>query len=256
VNDQSLSPDEMLGLEAIILPGLRPVSLVRGNRYEPVAGEFEYMNSPEVRAVLEPLLPRVGRIELPMHPAVPYGGTGFVVGDDLIMTNRHVAELFTQGVGTKTLAFRSGEAAIDLEREQREESARPVLLTVADVMMVHPYWDMALLRVEGLNRKALPLGVAAPENLADQDIVVVGYPGRGRDDVTVEDRVFGGIYFVKRFEPGKLRPRRDFRSFGKVVSALVHDASTLGGNSGSVVIDVKSGTVVGLHVAGVYLDAN
>ena len=37
---------------------------------------------------------------------------------------------------------------------------------------------------------------------------------------------------------------------------MTHDASTLGGNSGSAIIDVDSGEVVALHFAGEYLKAN
>ena len=56
--------------------------------------------------------------------------------------------------------------------------------------------------------------------------------------------------------------RRDVRSFGNVVNAITHDSSTLGGNSGSAVLDFSDpdpqapARVVGLHFAGVYLDAN
>ena len=37
---------------------------------------------------------------------------------------------------------------------------------------------------------------------------------------------------------------------------MEHDASTLGGNSGSAVIDLETGEAVGLHFAGSYLQAN
>jgi hypothetical protein len=49
---------------------------------------------------------------------------------------------------------------------------------------------------------------------------------------------------------------RAYPSFGRTVSTLAHDSSTLGGNSGSAVVDVSSGRVVGLHFAGEYRDAN
>jgi len=41
---------------------------------------------------------------------------------------------------------------------------------------------------------------------------------------------------------------------------MTHDSSTLGGNSGSAIIDVRTGEVIGLHFglhfAGLYLQAN
>ena len=53
-----------------------------------------------------------------------------------------------------------------------------------------------------------------------------------------------------------MRKRRRIRSFGNVVDAVTHDASTLGGNSGSAVLDLATGEVIALHFAGLYLDAN
>ncbi len=51
----------------------------------------------KIRARIEAVIPSVGRIELPGQTRIPYGGTGFVVGPGLVMTNRHVAELFAEG---------------------------------------------------------------------------------------------------------------------------------------------------------------
>ena len=45
-------------------------------------------------------------------------------------------------------------------------------------------------------------------------------------------------------------------SFDRQVQAITHDCSTLGGNSGSAVIDLATGHVIGLHFAGAYLKAN
>jgi hypothetical protein len=36
-------------------------------------------------------IPSVGRIELPGDPILPYGGTGFVVGENLLMTDVSLA---------------------------------------------------------------------------------------------------------------------------------------------------------------------
>ncbi len=86
----------------------------------------------------------------------------------------------------------------------------------------------------------------------DSDVAVVGFPAFDyRNAPEVQDRVFNRTYNIKRLLPGKTIGRRDFSSFGKTVSALAHDASTLGGASGSAVIDPASGSLVGLHFAGV-----
>ena len=62
------------------------------------------------------------------------------------------------------------------------------------------------------------------------------------------ERVFGGRYDVKRAAPGIMTPNS--RGWA------THDCTTLGGNSGSVVIDLKSGEAVALHFAGAYVIEN
>ncbi len=95
-----LSPDEVFGLEAIILPAKRPVVFIQDDRYLPIPlPEWEHLNSPAMHDRLEATLPSIGRVEVPLLQDVPYGGTGFVVGPNLLMTNRHVAALFTRGLG-------------------------------------------------------------------------------------------------------------------------------------------------------------
>ena len=37
---------------------------------------------------------------------------------------------------------------------------------------------------------------------------------------------------------------------------FAHDATTLGGNSGSVVLDVETGYAVGMHFSGSFLESN
>jgi hypothetical protein len=90
-----------------------------------------------------------------------------------------------------------------------------------------------------------------------RNIVAVGYPAQDwRSDLALQDRIFRGTYNVKRLQPGALRQRANIRSFANLVNAVTHDASTLGGNSGSAIIDVETQQVLGLHFAGEYLKAN
>src|SRR5262249_27243842 len=60
--------------------------------------------------------------------------------------------------------------------------------------------------------------------------------------------VFGEVYDKKRLAPGQIM------SVGP--EELEHDCSTLGGNSGSPVVRLGTGEVVGLHFSGVFLQAN
>jgi DNA/RNA endonuclease G (NUC1) len=255
--DEDLPPMHADALEAIVLPNERPVVDVVDGTFARPPVPFEHLGDDSPKQLIERLIPSIGRIELPDHPSLPYGGTGFVVGDGLLMTNRHVAEIFALGLGWEELSFRPGQsAAIDFLRERgRAESLR---FEIVEVLLVHPFWDMALLKVAGLEAvPSLRLSVAEPGDLREREVVVIGYPALDtRNDVDLQNRIFGGIFNVKRLQPGRLRTLADIRSFGHVVQAVTHDSSTLGGNSGSAVIDVEDGLVLALHFAGRYLEAN
>jgi endonuclease G, mitochondrial len=257
MTDEGLTPHEQFALEAIIIPDKRPaVDVVNGDFVVTHPLWTKFSTDAAIHARLKNALPSIGRIELPTNPSVPYGGTGFVVGKDLLMTNRHVAEIFASGLGVRTLSFRPGSAAVDFKREKGSPDTSPI--AVRDVIMIHPYWDMALLRVDGLNgHPPLVLSLVHPEDAVGREIAVVGYPAFDpRNDAAVQNHVFGGVYYIKRLQPGIIGRRRSIQSFENQVSATTHDSSTLGGNSGSAVIDATTGQVIALHFAGLYLDAN
>jgi endonuclease G, mitochondrial len=253
-----VTDDEMSVLEAIVMPQNRPVVFVRGGSYDNVDDPWLKLNDPGIKTRISPLLSYIGRIEAPNLPQVPFVGTGFVVGKGLMMTNRHVAKLVSTGLGLR-IVYSAGNSAVDFKRQiDTPDSDRSAYMVVRGVAMVHPYWDMALLNVEGVGEdKMLKLCVTSPEDLVGRDVVVVGYPAKDwRNDVALQDRIFAGQYNVKRLQPGTVRPRAKVQSFENVVNAMTHDASTLGGNSGSAIIDVNNGDVLALHFAGEYLKAN
>jgi len=118
---------------------------------------------------------------------------------------------------------------------------------------------MALLRVDGLSstRTPLRLEAAPPDDLRGTEVAVIGYPAEDfRNDHDLQQRIFRGKFRIKRMQPGKITGTRQSDSFGHPVKAMTHDSSTLGGNSGSAIVNVKTGHVLGLHFGGVYLSAN
>jgi DNA/RNA endonuclease G (NUC1) len=255
---KALTPQEQFAVEAIIIPDKRPAIDIIGGDYNVVHPLWTHFNNAVIKQKLRKSIASIGRIELPQHPTMPYGGTGFVVGRGLVMTNRHVAEIFCSGLGQRELVFRPGHhAGIDFLQEKGH--TEPHILRVPEVIMIHPYWDMALLRVEGLaeDHPSLVLSLRHPEDMVGRDVAVIGYPAFDpRNDASVQNTVFGGVYYIKRLQPGKLHGRDEIESFDKSVSAVTHDSSTLGGNSGSAVVDPTTGQVVSLHFAGVYLKSN
>ena len=148
------SAPEIAGLEAIINEDLRPAVDVIDGKFSITHPLWKQLSTDAaIRQRIEDVIPSIGRIELPGNRRIPYGGTGFVVGDGLIMTNRHVAEIFAQGLGDKRLSFIDGsKAGIDFLREQGR-STGPTLM-VRKVVMIHPFWDMAILAVDGSLDKA------------------------------------------------------------------------------------------------------
>ena len=109
------SPQQSAGIEAIILPKIRPVLDVIAGDFQTDHPLWQKLNNDEaIRGRLRKAIPSIGRIELPGNPDYPYGGTGFVVGESLVMTNRHVAEIFSSGLGAQQLLFKPGlRAGID-----------------------------------------------------------------------------------------------------------------------------------------------
>jgi len=266
-----VSPREELHLEAIVEEEARPVSFIIGGRFEDLPAPWAHYNDigGPIRQGIEDAIPMIGRVEVPScfpGDEPKYLGTGFIVGRNLMMTNRHVAELFVRGVGTERsrLSFLPGAlAAIDFEREKGfSPGDRSSSVAITGIVMVHPYWDMALFQVDELvsGTLGLPLSVCSPEDLEDREIAVIGYPGRSRDRsftaLELERKYFGNVFGVKRLAPGEIREREQIESFGHSVSAMTHDSSTLPGNSGAAILDVASGEIVGLHFAGITLKAN
>lgn len=111
-----VTASELDALEAIMMPANRPVVFVRGDSYDNVGPPWTGLNVADVKARISALLPMIGRIEVPNSPLIPYAGTGFVVGKNLVMTNRHVAALFTQGLGLR-IRYQAGDAAVDFKRQ-------------------------------------------------------------------------------------------------------------------------------------------
>lgn len=257
ITEQPLSHRENLIAEAIIYPDLRPaIDIVNGDFSIDHPFWPDYVAGLAAHRAFTAALPMVGRVELP-GSTYPYGGTCFVVGDNLLMTNRHVAQLFASGLGDRGLTFFEGSnPGVDFVQEVGSPPGK--ILGFRKMRLIHPYWDLALVEVEGLDPNGhLWLDPVEPDARNPRRIAVIGYPAFDpRNSVEVQSRVFRGLYNVKRFQPGLFNGRRDVDSFGKDVSSACHDSSTLGGNSGSVVLDPARGDVVGLHFAGVYKDSN
>ena len=198
----------------------------------------------------------VGRINVTGRPGVPYVGTGWLVEKDTIVTNRHVAREFGQR-GRDRFMFKKGSGSPSgVSIDFLEEVGRPERLSFPIVEILHiedddgP--DFAFLRVGESRGQALappiPLSVSPPH--AAQQVAVIGYPARDSraPDEQLVQSIFGDVFDKKRLAPGQVTEAK--------TDVLLHDCSTLGGNSGSVVLDLGTGHAVGLHFAGRFLETN
>lgn len=262
INDTSFRNGQEAVLEAIVLPKLRPAAFIQQGTFGDLPDPWAKVSA--FRAELTPVIQAIGRVEVD-HAGVPFGGTGWLCGPGLMLTNRHVAEIFTYGVGTPSrLRFIPPRSArMETAHEHPLIHAPGLVYHVIKPLMVHPHWDMALLQVELTGEMPAPaplkLCSTPPEDalLRETDVVVIGYPyWSDFHDPEIMREVFNDVYGVKRIQPGKLIRRENIASFRHPVEALLHDASTLGGNSGSAVVQLDTQQVLALHFAGEYLVAN
>ncbi|NYJ06434.1 DNA/RNA non-specific endonuclease [Petropleomorpha daqingensis] len=249
-------------LEAIVRRVGRPPLMIRNDAVvlEPLP-DFPTGTDTKIKHV-EVDIRSVGRVEFLNH-TMAWGGTGWVIASGgstrVVVTNRHVAKLVARrGSDGRGVFLRSPATGvlygIDLDFKEEVGSAavdaRP--FEVSDILYLADDTkpDIALLRISG---DALP----DPLPLSDDDpepgdlVALVGYPAFDtRNDVDDQARYFHDIYDVKRFAPGKVMQALTGRT------ELTHDCTSLGGNSGSPLISLETGEVVGLHFSGQYGIAN
>jgi endonuclease G len=227
-----------------------PSLLVRNHSFErPVSDTWQALLEPH-RPGLEAVLPAVGRIEVDHHPDATWLGTGVLVAPRVVATNRHVAlRMAEEAAEGWTWAPGTGDRPITARIDFREEEGISASeeFSLVDVLAVEnsdgP--DLAFLRVEerpGLP-EPIPLGGAQAPNDA---VAAVGYTGRETGLIPEVEEIlqdiFGTLYDVKRFAPGRVLSANSSR--------LTHDCSTQQGNSGSAVLDIETTLLAGVHYEG------
>ena len=203
-------------------------------------------------------IPAVGRIELANHArGVDWVGTGWLVRDNIVVTNRHVAEVFGH-TGVDGFEFRIGldgtkvRANIDFLEEFDNESSSE--FPVFRIMHIEKGGgpDLAFLRIEPARGQSLPTAVKLAQTPAKEGdhVAVIGYPARDPffPDPQLMDRIFSHRYDKKRLAPGLVT--------GTTSARIFHDCTTLGGNSGGEVVSLNSGEAVALHFAGTLFSLN
>lgn len=218
----------------------------------------------------------VGRIDLDgIHI-----GSGFLIGGGQVMTNRHVlgacADELTGPGGT---LWRFGRGAVTIDFSETADGSQCHALT--GVVMAGPdpiggverlgHLDMALLSLDAA-APGLPRALPLARQLDDAaEMVVIGYPARPGTSAFVDPatgaisreigtrlrEIFGTDYGRKYVAPGHVMQGPGRLPGDSEGWAASHDCTTLGGNSGSVLVQfTATPAVAGLHFSGAPLTAN
>lgn len=194
----------------------------------------------------------VGRIEVEGLPNKAWVGTGVLVARDLVITNFHVAEHFAEenltGAGFSIMFNEGGERMIP-SIDFLEEFNQPQSLVCPILEVLHLELDgrpdLALFKIKPAAR-----GMPDPVVLAEEDPVVgdfvaaIGYPAEDSQSKYHElvKEIYEGVFDKKRVAPGQVT--------GFKTGVVLHDCAILTGNSGSPIVHLKSGRVVGLQFVG------
>jgi S1-C subfamily serine protease len=187
-------------------------------------------------------------------------GTGFVVAQGLLATNRHVAEPW-YGDREATAAMNRGASAV-LEKLVAYFPGSPLPVTLRPVVMAK-YGDLAVLRVEDttFTEKLRPLTLAQAKPQVGEAVSVLAYPMGvtgmvAKSPAIVYERLSShpddGNTAGELAALSLIRPSATFGHIGDVTGdKLIYDAPTARGGSGGPVLNWR-GEVVGINSA--YID--
>ena len=255
-------------LETIVMESGRPAIPIKADRpsyadaFIDDASKHVIDELKRAEPLINPLIPLIGRIDVSNYPisGVSYVGTGWQIEPNVIVTNRHVAQLIAKHDGRKFVFIRGAfgnplEVSVDYKHELQTTTQDSV--TIEEVIWIEENTskaDIAFLKIadrsDGNHQNKIEL--ADVDASPGDPVAVIGYPARGQRDAIpnqqLMDQIYRGVYDIKRIAPGMM----DDNSQGWAT----HDCTTLGGKSGSPVVDLKTGKAVALHFAGLYMIEN
>ncbi|GGX71400.1 hypothetical protein GCM10011309_22000 [Litorimonas cladophorae] len=206
---------------------------------------------------------RIGFAQVGVPSAEDYSfGTGFLISDRHVLTNRHVFGLYGH-----YLMSENDPGGIEFIAEKGSNHSDFVPFDGTPPRLI-PSLDIAIFTLARpvTNRKPIAFKPIEADDLDTREIIVIGYPDTHTPNdpeilsVVEDDPVFA----VKRISQGQIfRHSTDTDTpFGVRASvsidddtsftmpAICHNASTLGGNSGSPLLDIRTGDLLGVHFAG------
>ena len=238
-------------------PTLSPPGQITASRLDMLSGPF---------AVLRRAYLATGRIGF-AQDGIPNSDdyafwTGFLISNQHILTNRHV-----HGRYGHYLLNRKDPGGIEFMAEKGNADSDFVPFNGKQPLLL-PELDIAIytLAKPVTNRAPLELRPMPIEELHPRDVVVIGYPDAHTPEkakvlTIVED---DPVFAVKRISQGQIFRHstdtgtplgvetsvRKSKNSEFIMPAICHNALTLGGNSGSPVVDINSGHLLAVHFAG------
>ena len=251
--------EKQIELESIVMRRQRPVLAIRDNVaklifIDEADSEIWGERLKKARPLLDRAIPAVGRIDL-TGARLDWVGTGWLVAENIIVTNRHVANEFA--ARSEGFAFKmglNGQISADVDFLQEIDNSKRLVFKLLKPLHIEepPGPDVAFFEIEIVSGNAK---LAEPIDLATmivntENVATIGYPAYDSriPEPDLMERIYGKIYNKKRLAPGGVTQIESTR--------LCHNCTTLGGNSGSVVFDLTNGQAVGLHFSGSFLATN
>lgn len=230
-----------------------------------------------------------GRVQPRNGSSAHFFGTCFLFDRNarLALTNRHVAvAAIRKSIGVHAAvpgrdlltSFKFHGNPLTVEFDGEHGSTRAKQFSVEEILLPpwpwsvdRPTMDIAVLRLAPSTLE-LPEAVSVSTDASFEQeeiltsVAVVGFPGQPQDRAGVTDGVdwawvdrelFGEVYGVKRLAPCIVHQSPNADPASAASLTFGHDASTLGGSSGSGMYAWLDGAAAfGIHFAGISADSN
>lgn len=258
-------PQILEHLEAIVrTDGSRPSFMIRQGKVDKTTSPLgTWSDVLDASAdMLNQTFACVGRINRAGAPG-GFDGTGFLIHPNLILTNRHVLQAIANQQANGEWVFRS-KVGIDFGHEFRgitsinPRTFKQVIFAGSDPVVGsvnHTRLDLALIELNPVDIVHIPLQLLSVDIAPDwpdslPTVYTIGYPANDpKVAPTLLEQLFQSTFGYKRLAPGL---PMDFPE-GPVPTPfrVGHDATTLGGNSGSLVLVAgREHLAAGLHYSG------
>lgn len=249
-----LPPDvEALIADFSLNAAKRPAIFISGDSYVTPYPRWKLLN--QRRRLFERAIRAVGRVEYDVSGRQVALGTAFVVAPEVVITNRHVIDRISSDSAKSRMLKPGLHARVDFNEENGATVSRQHEM-VEILSFPSGRLDYCTVRISRHDQAGRlmpePLQISSKRPRKDDVVAAIGYPARPSlegtklkaDQITT---LFANKFGVKRISPGRV--------LSSSAPIFEHDCTTLGGSSGSCILD-SNGDVLGLHYDGEALKAN